>query len=264
MKTRCLTVLIVVAFGIGAFQSVLATESSTETQEELQKALKKAQEEAREAREKALAQAKEALEKKLAQAKEAREKKLAQAKEAREKMLAEAKAMRSYKGMLTPEQKQKVFEYLKEVNPEELERIQALKPDSQDVKKLRKGPGRYEIDLHNHWREMQRLKKLKVKNPAGYELEIKMRDLKRDSQKLVKQYTNATGGKEREGIRSKLIAMTAQLFDLREVRRQEEVKKMKLKLEELRTTLTERQKNKKLIIERRVVELLGKSEALKW
>ena len=156
---------------------------------------------------------------------------------------------------LTPEQEQEAMAYIQKVAPDEAERLKRLKAAD---------PKRYADMLNRRLREKRRLERLKQEDPARYENEVKIRELERQSHELADTYRNSTGETARSGIRTKLATLTARLFDLREGRRQEEVKRMERDLERLRANLTERQKHKQQIIERRVAQLLGEAGTMEW
>jgi hypothetical protein len=65
-------------------------------------------------------------------------------------------------------------------------------------------------------------------------------------------------------LRGNLASVITQLFDLREMNRQEEVKRMEAELARLKETLVQRQKNRSSIIERRIQQLTGEAGAMEW
>ena len=156
---------------------------------------------------------------------------------------------------LTPEQEQEAIAYIQEADPGEAERLKRLKSTD---------PKRYADMLNRRLREKRRLERRKQEDPARYEQEVKIRELERQSHKLADTYRNSTDEKARNEIRLNLATLTTRLFDLREARRQNEVKRMERDLERLRANLAERQKHKQQIIERRVAQLLGDPRNMEW
>ena len=156
---------------------------------------------------------------------------------------------------LTPEQEQEAIAYIREVDPGQAERLVRLKA---------KDPARYMEALNRGLNEKRRLQRWKQEDPARYEQEVEIRDLERQSHELAEAYRKGANEKERGEIRPKLSALTARLIDLREDRRREDVKRMERDLERLRRILTERQKNREQIIQRRIAQLLGEAEAMEW
>jgi hypothetical protein len=65
-------------------------------------------------------------------------------------------------------------------------------------------------------------------------------------------------------MRTNLSNVIAQLFDWREINRQDEVKRMETELRRLKETLDQRQKNRAVIIERRIQQLTGEAGAMEW
>jgi hypothetical protein len=186
-------------------------------------------------------------------------------KKVKEKMLRDrAQAMYKMKGyLLTEEQQAEVIDFLRSVHPEALVKINRLRAKG-DADQKEEGPSQYDFELFRVWHEkVAGLHKLKSKDPDTYARKLRFMVLERQCDNLAKRYKKAAED-EKNGIRSALSEKVSELFDLREAGRQEEVKKMEKELEELREKLAERQRNKGLIVERRVSELLVGSDALKW
>jgi hypothetical protein len=124
------------------------------------------------------------------------------------------------------------------------------------------------MDLERRRRELElerRIMETRAKeDPARFERESKIRELERQSHELGESYRKAQDEAARKTIRSNIANLTAQLFDLREMNRQEEVKRMEAELKRLKDTLAQRQKNRADIIERRIQQLTGEAGAMEW
>jgi hypothetical protein len=81
---------------------------------------------------------------------------------------------------------------------------------------------------------------------------------------LGESYRKAQDEAARKMLRGNLASVITQLFDLREMNRQEEVKRMEAELKRLKDTLVQRQKNRADIIERRIQQLTGEAGAMEW
>lgn len=156
---------------------------------------------------------------------------------------------------LTPEAEKQALEYIQQFNPkeaEELGRIKFIHPE------------RYAERLRHALLEKHHLERLHKDDPARYEREIKIRELERQTYELAESYRQAQDEATQKTMRSNLANVVAQLFDLREMNRQEEVKRMEAELKRLKETLAQRQKNRAEIIERRVQQMTGEAGAVEW
>ena len=84
-----------------------------------------------------------------------------------------------------------------------------------------------------------------------------------DVQLLALKYKNADAASKSK-IKKDLTATLSDLFDIREAKKQEQVKRLENRLEKLNESLEARKKNKDVIIERRIQELCGDSKYLEW
>jgi len=145
--------------------------------------------------------------------------------------------------------------YLAQTNPKEAEGLGRFKlVDSK----------RYAMRLRGILEEKARSEYLKKNDPARYEREIKIRDLERQSRELSESHRQTPDEAARKTMRANLSNVIAQLFDLREMNRQDEVKRMEADLKRLKETLEQRQKNRVNIIERRIQQLTGEAGAMEW
>ena len=87
-------------------------------------------------------------------------------------------------------------------------------------------------------------------------------ELEIETQALAMQYKSNKGNKDQ--IKQNLQVSLELLLDFKEERRQRELKNLELKIKELRKSIEERKKNKKEIIRRRMMDMLGESQYYKW
>lgn len=91
----------------------------------------------------------------------------------------------------------------------------------------------------------------------------KQKELEIDVELLALKYKNADSGNQSK-IKSELSSKLSELFDIKELKKQEEVKLLEKRLQELKESLIARKQNKNEIVARRVQELLGDVKYLKW
>ncbi len=91
----------------------------------------------------------------------------------------------------------------------------------------------------------------------------KQKELEIDVELLALKYKNADSGNQSK-IKSELSSKLSELFDIKELKKQEEVKQLEKRLQELKESLIARKQNKNEIVARRVQELLGDAKYLKW
>jgi hypothetical protein len=156
---------------------------------------------------------------------------------------------------LTPEMEKDALEHLAKLNPRGADELRELKMVNQ---------GAYAERLRQILREKYHLERLQKEEPARFARESQIRELERQSRELGESYRKTQDEAARKTIRNDLANVTAQLFDLREMNRQEEVKRMEAELSRLKETLVQRQKNRMSIIERRILQLTGEAGAMEW
>lgn len=97
---------------------------------------------------------------------------------------------------------------------------------------------------------------LEKSDPEMYKLLKEEADLDRRSLALAAQYRRAPA-EGREEIKKELSKLVDQHFDVRQKRRQLELKRLEEGLQRLRDAIEQRNKARKQIVEKRVIELLG-------
>jgi len=96
-----------------------------------------------------------------------------------------------------------------------------------------------------------------------HETERKIFEAEVKTESLAAKYEMAKESEKRK-IKEELRNELGKLFDQKEERREQEVKILENELKELKNSLAARQKNKNVIIERRLQELLDEDEYLEW
>lgn len=91
----------------------------------------------------------------------------------------------------------------------------------------------------------------------------KEKELEIDAELLALKGKGADANTQQK-IKSDLTNTLNQLFDIRETQKQEEVKRLEKRLQELKESLQARKQNKNEIVQRRIQELLGDSRYLRW
>ena len=102
-------------------------------------------------------------------------------------------------------------------------------------------------------------KSLEKKDPELFKVLRTEMDLERQTRDAVRDYREADSAK-REEIKKQVEKLVTQQFEVRQQRRQLELKRFETELQSVRDAIERRNKNRQQIIERRVAELLGQDE----
>ncbi|MBM3892683.1 MAG: hypothetical protein FJ279_15205 [Planctomycetes bacterium] len=145
-------------------------------------------------------------------------------------------------------------EFLEQFDPrrlEELRRARVMEPD------------RFRDMIGRAFEDMRRLERIKREDPKRYELLLRQRELDRQTFELARQLREGDAAKKDEA-KAKLKAALADLFDLREDEREQEISEMTERLERMKDTARLRRENKDAIVENRLKEMTGENEHLRW
>ena len=82
-------------------------------------------------------------------------------------------------------------------------------------------------------------------------------------EELAIQYQNANSSSQAD-IKEELQKNLGNLFDLKELQRESEVRMLEKEITKLKEKIASRKKNKEIIIRRRAEELLGEDSYLEW
>lgn len=155
---------------------------------------------------------------------------------------------------VTPEQEQEALQFAQEFDPPLAEHLSELKIER---------PDRYKREIGRLLKEKMRLERLQRKDPERYEQVFKIHSMEAKSKALGRRYREADEA-EKAKIKTQLQSLLGELFDLRNLDREEEVSRLEKRLDELRRSLAMREKNKEQIIERRLLQLTGEKSYLEW
>lgn len=175
-------------------------------------------------------------------------------------------ALRIYAGEMSQEEEEK---YLKNLSPETRAKLD-------EIKKLNKN--KYYQLLRN--RNIYSLDGFYSTGVAlydavrGEQLSAKKSDLQSDASKkqmeaeidvelVLLKYKNADEAQQQK-MRSELGNALGRLFDIRESYKQEEIKNLEKRLQELKESLNTRKQNRENIVNRRLKELLNEKDDLRW
>lgn len=156
---------------------------------------------------------------------------------------------------LNPEQEEETLEYLKEFHPGRGGDLLLLKASR---------PERYWAFLSRAFREMRYLEDLKEKDPERYERVFQEKKLEREAWNLSRQYRQTEDDKEKARLKEELKSLLDQVFDFRQMNRQEEIEKLEKRLAELKENNQKRLANKDEIIQRRLKQMLGDEKGMEW
>ena len=91
----------------------------------------------------------------------------------------------------------------------------------------------------------------------------KQKALEIDTELLALKYKNADSS-EKSKIKNDLTSKLSELFDMKEAKKQDEVKQLEKRLQDLKESLQVRKENKDKIVQYRMQAMLGESNYLRW
>jgi len=100
---------------------------------------------------------------------------------------------------------------------------------------------------------------LKTRDPELFKAIQEDRDLERQTRDQADQYRHASKD-EQTKIKEKLVEIVSKHFEVRQQLRNLEVKQLEQQLKQLRDKIDQREKNRKEIVEKRIIELTGADE----
>jgi len=156
---------------------------------------------------------------------------------------------------LNPDQEKEALEYLKEFHPGRGGDLLLLKASR---------PERYWTFLSRAFREMRYLEGLKEKDPERYERVSREKKLEREAWNLSRQYRQTEDDKVKARLKEELKNLLDQVFDFRQMNRQEEIEKLEKRLAELKENNQKRLANKEEIVQRRLKQILGDEKGMEW
>ncbi|MCH8127196.1 hypothetical protein IIC38_14770 [candidate division KSB1 bacterium] len=147
------------------------------------------------------------------------------------------------------------LEFLQEHAPDYYEEVLAMKSDDPDGYKRQ-----IVFAIQKKWSIQRRA----GSDKEYYNLLFDTYGLEVQVKKLIKEYKSIPGNKSNSNIKKELRTNLAQLFDFREKERKREVVKLEEKLSALHENLRLRKKNKDLIVDNRLKQLIGEASTLEW
>lgn len=161
-----------------------------------------------------------------------------------------------------PEEYETLYNLSKEKEDEYLKKLDKdLKADLLEMKKFDKEKY-FETLMETQYSQFRVLHFDDVDKEI-FEREKKMNNLEIKTEVLAFKYQQAKAA-DKAAIKSELKARLGELFELREKDRQYQIAQLEKELEELKSSLEFRKKNKELVISRRLQELLGEDKYLDW
>lgn len=149
---------------------------------------------------------------------------------------------------------QKALQHLKRRNPEQFYRLQELRQTNPDqVREHLRGM----VDQVKHLWEM------KKRNPERFKQIERMEELEAESNGLARAVREAKG-EEKAAARDNLREHISKLFDEREKGREQEIQELEKRLQELRALSEKRRAAKDEIIKRRIAEMSGEGDDMRW
>ena len=161
-------------------------------------------------------------------------------------------------GMMAPvteEEEQAALAFLREVDPEAADRIEALKVSA---------PRWYSISLRRTLMAQMRLDDMAGRDSSLYRRHCEMFRLDARAENVAMQYREAQNDADRIRLRSELVDILERLFDLREEDKRYEIEQLEKRIERLRRIVDERTERKDEIVERRADELIGARDTIEW
>ena len=114
-----------------------------------------------------------------------------------------------------------------------------------------------------HWTSMELSYMYQDEEKEMIEREMQVLEYEILTESLAIKYKKASGS-EKETVKKDLKENLSNLFDVKEQRREAEVKMLEEEIKKLKLKIASRKKNKEIIVRRRVEELLGDDEVFEW
>ena len=105
---------------------------------------------------------------------------------------------------------------------------------------------------------------LRLTDTTGYTKYKEIPELERKSFELARAYHEAVKATAKETVEKELQSTLNKLFELREEKKEDEVKRIEADLQKTKAKMAERKINKQTIVKRRIDQLLGKRDDLEW
>ncbi|HOI29165.1 MAG TPA: hypothetical protein PLZ15_05325 [Melioribacteraceae bacterium] len=175
-------------------------------------------------------------------------------------------ALRVFGGEMTQEEEEK---YLKNLSPETKTKLEEIKKlNKNKYYQLLRNRSIYSIDgfystgvaLYETARGEYLSQK---KSDTQSEVNKKQMEAEIDVELILLKYKSADEAQQQK-MRSELSNALGKLFDIRETFKQEEIRSLEKRLQELKESLNTRKQNRENIVNRRLKELLNEKDDLRW
>ena len=127
-----------------------------------------------------------------------------------------------------------------------------------------RSPERYNMVIRAMLFKRAQLNELRSVDSLAYNREVRSMQLWGEIRSHVRRYRRAADDDARSAIRSELMPLVDELFELRESDKRNEIERLARELERLRSVVAQRRANKADIVRRKVDELLGEVEEMEW
>ncbi|MFH1226621.1 MAG: hypothetical protein V1701_01805 [Planctomycetota bacterium] len=147
--------------------------------------------------------------------------------------------------------KEEIYGFLKEFDPERLEKIQLLEKENPEL---------FMRVLQEANQRLIKLKELKERDPARYQQMMTEHTMERSVRDLSKKYRESQTPQEKETIKNEMRQTLDKIFELKELQRETEIKKLEEEVNKLKEKMKKRKTNKDKIIDRRIKIMTGEEE----
>jgi hypothetical protein len=156
---------------------------------------------------------------------------------------------------LTEEDIDKVLEWLKEYEPETLEKLNDLREREPD--------GYYHF-LREMFGKMMRMEEMRERDPEGFKRMTDMRNANRKIWELAEKYRNTDDEEQKTKLEAQLKQALAQIFDLKQAQHKAEIEQLEKEVAKLKEIYERNQQRKDAIVTDRLKELTGKKGSFDW
>ena len=157
---------------------------------------------------------------------------------------------------LTEQDVAEAMEFIEEYGgPEMVSKLKDLKVDA---------PVKYRAALKRALLEKRDLERLKENEPDLYKKRLRILELRAESFNLAENYRNAKSDGEKNRIKEEMRNVLSKQFDLKEKEKGQRIERLEEEIARLKEELKERKTHKEEIVERRMLDLFGESNYLRW
>jgi hypothetical protein len=150
---------------------------------------------------------------------------------------------------------EKVEKFLKEYDPIKYKEVMAIKERDELL---------FNRIASDVFRNMQFMERMKKDNPEVFKCMVEEKALESSCHELLKSLKDVRDQAKVNRVREELRKNLSRMFDLRQVAREEKIKRIERDMAELKTKQELRKKNRDKIIELRLNMMMGGAEGLEW